>query len=62
MLTPVTAPSQTQVMRAGYKGGNLSLSMIIKGYEFTDELMAQICSDPVLKCSLLNQCGLQVAV
>lgn len=60
--TPVTAPSPTQVMRAGYKGGNLSVSMIIKGYEFTDELMNQICSDPQLKCNLLNQCGLQIAV
>jgi len=60
--TPVTAPSLTQTCRAGYKGGNLSLSMIIKGYEFTDELMQQICSDPQLKCNLLNQCGLQIAV
>lgn len=60
--TPVTAPSQNATIRAGYKGGNLSLSMIIKGYEFTDELMQQICSDPALKCQLLNQCGLQIAV
>lgn len=59
--TPVTANSQTQVGRAQFKGGNLSLSMIAKGYEFTDELMQQICSDPQLKCNLLNQCGLQIA-
>ena len=60
--TPVVANSRTLTARAAYKGGNLSLSMIVKGYEFTDELMQQICSDPNLKCQLLNQCGLQIAV
>jgi hypothetical protein len=60
-LTPAIFPSQTNVARALYKGGNLSLSMMIKGWEVTDDLLQQICSDPALKAKLTQANGLQIA-
>lgn len=60
-LVPVVAPSLTNAASALYKGGNLSLSMIIKGWEVSDDLLQQICSDPALKAKLTASSGLMLA-
>lgn len=59
--TPAIFSSRTQVQNADFKGGNLSIGMLVFGWEMTDDAVEQICSDQSLKNQLNSQFGLLIA-
>jgi hypothetical protein len=59
--TPAVFNSPAFTGSADVSGGNLSIGMLVFGWEVTDDAMEQICSDPSLKAQLNNQFGILIA-
>jgi hypothetical protein len=59
--TPAIFNSMTQVQNVDFKGGNLSIGMLVYGWEVTDDALDQICTNADIKNRLNSQFGLLIA-
>lgn len=61
-LDGLNVPQQVDAERAIFKGGELKMSMLIKGFEVTEDWYNVMASNPTIRDVVMSECGIRFAM